>query len=540
MPPLPLPATACLLILDGWGLAAPAPGNAIAQANTPHFDRLWQTVPHTTLAASGLAVGLPPHWPGNSEVGHLTIGAGRTLPQSLSRINQSIDDGSLCEHAALQAALNSLQHTTKTLHVVGLVSDGGVHSHLDHLLALLTLAYNAEVPNVRVHAILDGRDVPPQSAMLYLEALEAHLLTLDYPPVSTVCGRYYAMDRDSRWERIQAAATNLTHGTGEKHLFSMNAVERAYAQGLKDEFLPPCTVDLTYPGIQKDDVLLFANFRADRMRQLVRALADPRFDAYERPPDPPRVRVWTLTDYGLNLPEPPLVLYPPEVIQDTLPQVLSANGLSQLHVAETEKYAHVTFFMNGGVEAPVEGEARCLIPSPAVATYDLAPEMSAEAVANRVIEAIEAQTHAVVIANLANADMVGHTGDLQATIRAVEVVDHQLGRIAAAIEAAQGLLLVVADHGNAEQMLDDDLEPVCAHTANPVPFLLLDARADSPFQRAVLSENGTLSQVAATLLACLGLPKEAKGSVPSHWSPSLVSHSPLAAALSAVDTPHPF
>jgi 2,3-bisphosphoglycerate-independent phosphoglycerate mutase len=459
-----------LVILDGWGCAPPSPGNAIAQANTPVFDRLSREFPHSTLNASGEAAGLPPGQMGNSEVGHLTIGAGRRLYQDLMRVNKAIEDGSFFENEALNAAFER----GRRVHLLGLVSHGGVHSHVDHVRALFRFAPE----KTYLHAFTDGRDVSPTSAA-------GDLAKLPLDRLSTVVGRYYAMDRDQRWERTGRAFDAITEGTGEVTKDPIGAIRSSYDRGVTDEFLEPIVV-AERPYLEHEDAAIFFNFRPDRGRQLSRLLLDAGFD------------LTTMTRYSDDLDCP--VAFEEVDVEGTLAETLSSAGVRQLHVAETEKYAHVTYFLNGGREAEWPGETRILVPSPRdVASYDHKPEMSAREAANRFCDEI-GDGYAFGIINFANPDMVGHTGSIPAAIKAVETTDECLGRVVDAVTAAGGVCLITADHGNAEQMIaDDGVSPHTAHTTNPVPFVVTEAGATV--------RDGELADLGPTALSLLGIGK---------------------------------
>jgi 2,3-bisphosphoglycerate-independent phosphoglycerate mutase len=461
-----------LVVLDGWGCAPPGPGNAVELAETPVFDRLWAEYPHTTLKASGEAVGLPAGQMGNSEVGHMTIGSGRVLDQDLQRINRAIEDGSFFENPALKAAFAK----GGDVHLLGLVSYGGVHSHLDHLKALLRFAPE----RTWIHAFTDGRDVSPTSAARDLAELPADR-------IATVVGRYYAMDRDQRWERTQRAYDAIVEGKGEVTQDPVAAVEASYARGVTDEFIEPIVLE-GQPRLTRADASIFFNFRPDRARQLTRKLLDGGFD------------LTTMTRYSDELDTP--VAFSPQTVDETMAQVLAENGLRQLHAAETEKYAHVTYFFNGGREEEWPGETRLMVPSPReVGTYDKKPEMSAPEVAARFCEALEQDGYSFAIVNFANPDMVGHTGVTPAVVKAVETTDACLGRVVEHVERLGGVTLVTADHGNAETMLEPDGQsPHTAHTSNPVPLVLTD-------REARLREGGELKDLVPTALAYLGLTK---------------------------------
>ncbi|MFN2633531.1 MAG: 2,3-bisphosphoglycerate-independent phosphoglycerate mutase [Thermoanaerobaculia bacterium] len=491
-----------LVICDGWGIAPPSRGNAITSARTPVFDRWIASCPATTLDASGEPVGLPAGLMGNSEVGHLNLGAGRMVPQDLLRIDLTLRDGSFFSNPALVAVAEAARAPGSTLHVMGLLSDGGVHSHVRHLFGLLELAQRARVPRVRVHAFTDGRDTPPRSALAYLAELEA-VLARTGGSIASVVGRYYAMDRDQHWERMALAWAALRNGDGRRAATAREAVENAYAAGESDEFIVPTVIGSEgspSPKISDGDAAVFFNFRADRARQLTRALADPAFDGFPRGPQPD-LTLATFTEYKKEFGLP--VAFPPVVLRKILAEVWGAHGIANLRVAETEKYAHVTYFFNGGVEAAFPGEERVLVPSWRGATYDLHPQMSAAEITAEVVRALEADRAPAYVVNYANADMVGHTGMIAETIAAIETLDACFGRLEAAADGAGAILAMTSDHGNAEQMLDETTgQPHTAHTANPVPFLLRGAPAVR-----LLREGGSLGDVAPTLLALQGIPE---------------------------------
>jgi 2,3-bisphosphoglycerate-independent phosphoglycerate mutase len=468
-----------LVVLDGWGCAPAGPGNAVELADTPVFDRLWETCPHTTLKASGEAVGLPPGQMGNSEVGHLTIGSGRVLFQDLMRVNKAIENGELFENPALTSAFERARERGANVHLLGLVSSGGVHSHIDHLRALLELAQREGMAErTWIHAFTDGRDVSPTSAV-------SDLAELPEEKIATVAGRYYAMDRDQRWERTERALGALLLGDeGVRGSDPVAEVQRSYDEGVTDEFIEPIVLD-GRPRIAKDDAVIFFNFRPDRARQLTQKLLASGFD------------VTTMTRYRDDFDAP--VAFPEQEVSEVIAEVLAENGIRQLHAAETEKYAHVTYFLNGGREKPFEGEDRILVPSPRdVPSYDFKPEMSAPEVADRFCRAIESDRYGFAVLNLANPDMVGHTGSIPAAVKAVETVDECLGHVVDAVERSGGVSLITADHGNAERMLDDQGKPHTAHTSNPVPLVLTDTSRS-------LAEGGELSDLAPTSLALLEL-----------------------------------
>ena len=460
-----------LVILDGWGCAPAGPGNAVELAETPNFDRLWRTFPHMTLKASGGAVGLPPGQMGNSEVGHLTIGSGRVLFQDLMRVNEAIEDGSFFENPALTAAF---EHGER-VHLLGLVSHGGVHSHIDHLRALLRFAPE----KTWIHAFTDGRDVSPHSA-------EHDLAELPVDRISTVTGRYYAMDRDGHWERTQRAFDAIVEGKGEEASDPIEAVRRSYERGITDEFIEPITITGRPRLRPARDTAIFFNFRPDRARQLSMKLVEAGAD------------ITTMTKYRSDLDVP--VALPEQEVQETLAEVLSEHGVRQLHVAETEKYAHVTYFFNGGREQEWAGETRILVPSPRdVASYDQKPEMSAGEATARFVEELDRDGYRFAVLNLANPDMVGHTGSIPAAVKAVETADECLGEIVEAVSRNGGVALITADHGNAEQMLErDGVSPHTAHTTNPVPLIVTDPEV-------TLANTGELSDLSPTVLGFLGL-----------------------------------
>jgi 2,3-bisphosphoglycerate-independent phosphoglycerate mutase len=494
------PSPVALIILDGWGIGRDEPGNAILTARTPVMDRLLMDCPNTTLLTSGEAVGLPAGQMGNSEVGHLNIGAGFVVYQWISRIDRAIDDGSLAADPTLNSAIAHCLAENRTLHIGGLVSDGGVHSHLRHIVAMIEIAATKGLSRVAMHAFTDGRDTSPTSGARFLAELESAMSRIGAGRIATVSGRYYAMDRDKRWERTRLAYEAIVSALGPRAKSAADAMRQSYADGVTDEFVLPTVVDPGYQGIEAGDVFLFANFRSDRGRQLTDALSSPSFTGFERLRNVAGIcRIITLTRYDADLPVE--IIFEPHDVTQPLAKVIADNGLRQFHCAETEKYPHVTFFLNGGREDPFPGEDRVLIPSPKVATYDLQPEMSAEPVTDATVEAIRSGDYAFVIVNFANCDMVGHTGDFEATVKAVETVDTQLGRVLAAVESASGCALVIADHGNAEEMINRETGgPMTAHTTNPVPCVLVGAGNLS------LSDGSVLSAVGPTILELLDLP----------------------------------
>ncbi|HZK24012.1 MAG TPA: 2,3-bisphosphoglycerate-independent phosphoglycerate mutase [Oscillospiraceae bacterium] len=499
------PRPLALIILDGWGLGAEDEGNAICQAQTPFFDSLWATYPTTSLMASGQAVGLPAGQMGNSEVGHLNIGAGRIVYQDLSRISKAISEGSFCENEKLLTVMQQVRESDSALHLMGLLSDGGVHSHIQHLFALLEMAKREQVKKVFIHAILDGRDVGPTSARQYLAALEEKMAQLGVGAVATVSGRYYTMDRDQRWERVKRAYRAMVYGEGPVAACALHALESAYDREETDEFVSPTVIlqgEHPVSTINALDSIIFFNFRPDRARQITRTFTEENFSCFDRGQAPPFPLFTCMTQYAEDIKVP--VAFPPEHPRQTLGEVVAAAGLRQLRIAETEKYAHVTFFFSGGEETPFAGEERILIPSPKVPTYNLQPEMSALQVTARVIEEIKRGVHDLIVLNYANSDMVGHTGVLEATVCAVEKVDDYLREVVEAVLAAGGAALITADHGNAEQMTAGQTEhPFTAHTANPVPFIYVST---TPRR---LHSQGILADVAPTILELLALPKPA-------------------------------
>jgi 2,3-bisphosphoglycerate-independent phosphoglycerate mutase len=489
---LPVPR-AVLIVLDGWGLAEPGPGNAVSQARTPVFDELWSAYPTTTLTACGRAVGLPEGQMGNSEVGHLNLGAGSVVMQDLTRIDAAAESGAFAENEALRAAFTSGER----VHVIGLVSDGGVHSSLEHLHALVALAAELEVPDLVVHAFTDGRDTLPKSGAGFLEQVEAWMAESRRGRIGSVVGRYYAMDRDRRWDRVKLAYDLLVHGRADHHADSAaEAARAAYERDETDEFITPVLVG-EEARIRPGDSVLGLNFRPDRMREITRALAEPDFTEFDREGGEPVERYTTMTEYEEGWPYP--VAFPPERPQTTIAAVIAGRGERQLHVAETEKYPHVTYFFNGGEEAPLSGERRELVPSPRdVPTYDHKPQMSAREAAAAFVEAWRSDSPTFAIINFANADMVGHTGVIEAAVAAVETVDESLGRVLAAVRESDGVCVVTADHGNADHMLEPDGSPNTAHSLNPVPLIVT-----APSIR--LREGGVLADVAPTVLELLGI-----------------------------------
>ena len=490
---------AVLVIMDGFGIAPPSDGNAISRAATPRLDAIFAENPYTTLSASGMSVGLPEGQMGNSEVGHTNIGAGRVVFQDLPRISNAIKDGSFFENPAYVEAMDNAKRSGKALHILGLLSDGGVHSHIDHIFAALDMAKRRGLERVYVHCFLDGRDVPPTSGAGYVSRLCEKCAELGNAKVADLQGRVYAMDRDKRWDRVELAYNAMVCGEGEFCGSPVEAVEKSYAQGVTDEFVKP-VVCCNEGRIESGDSVIFMNFRPDRTREITWALTLPDFDGFER-----KKTVYPLSyvctaryDETLTLP----VAFPPEDICDTLGETVAAKGLKQFRVAETEKYAHVTFFFNGGVEKPEKGEERCLVPSPKqFPTYDLIPEMSAAAVADKCVEAIKSDEYALIVCNFANCDMVGHTGVMDAAVKAVETVDACMGRIYDAVRSMPDtVLLITADHGNADCMVGADGKVNTAHTTNPVPFAVCR-------KGLALQGGGKLADIAPTILEIMDIQK---------------------------------
>ena len=499
-----------LMILDGYGLNDRVEGNAIKQANTPVMDKLMAEYPYVKGLASGMAVGLPEGQMGNSEVGHLNMGAGRIVYQELTRITKEIQDGDFFKNEALLHAVKNAKENGSALHLFGLLSDGGVHSHITHLFGLLELAKKEGLEKVYVHCFLDGRDTPPQSGKGYVQELTDKLAELGVGKIATVMGRYYAMDRDNRWDRVERAYNAITKGLGVSAESGVAAVQNSYNNGKNDEFVEPAVVmenGKPVATVQDGDSVIFFNFRPDRAREITRAFCCDDFDGFAR-----EKRIQTtyvcFTDYDETIPNKEVAFHK-VAITNTFGEFLAAHGLKQARIAETEKYAHVTFFFNGGVEEPNEGEDRILVKSPKVATYDLKPEMSAPEVCEKLVGAIKSQKYDVIIINFANPDMVGHTGVQKAAIQAIEVVDGCVGKAVDAIKEVNGQLFICADHGNAEQLIDYETgAPFTAHTTNPVPFILVNA--DPSY---TLREGGCLADIAPTLIELMGMeyPKEMTG-----------------------------
>ncbi|GAA5187158.1 2,3-bisphosphoglycerate-independent phosphoglycerate mutase [Ferrimonas gelatinilytica] len=487
-----------LLILDGWGAREATPDNAIAAAHTPNLDRLFAESASGLISASGLDVGLPEGQMGNSEVGHINIGAGRVVYQELTRIGKAIDDGEFNHNPALVEAIEAAKAKDGAVHIMGLLSPGGVHSHEDHIEAMIRLAADRGVERLYLHAFLDGRDTPPRSAEASLSRFSELFAKLGRGKIATLVGRYYAMDRDQRWERVEKAYRLLTGGQGEQQATdAVTGLEAAYGRDENDEFVAPTVIGDAVP-MQDGDALIFMNFRADRARQLTRAFVDDSFDGFQRQVRPRLCGMVMLTQYAANIET--ACAFPPTDLVNTLGETLSRAGKRQLRISETEKYAHVTFFFNGGVETPFDGEDRCLIDSPKVATYDLAPAMSSEALTDQLVAAIEAGQHDVIICNYPNGDMVGHTGDFDAAVKACEAVDRCIGRVITALQKVGGECLITADHGNAEQMKDARTgQAHTAHTSEPVPLIYVGRPGE-------IRSGGTLSDIAPTILTLMEMP----------------------------------
>ena len=489
-----------LMILDGWGVAPASDVNAATLAQTPNLDRCFAEFPNTTLEASGMEVGLPEGQIGNSEVGHLNIGAGRIIYQSLTRITKAIKDGDFFANEVLCACMDKTKNAGKALHLMGLLSDGGVHSNINHLIALLEMAKARGLEKVYVHAFLDGRDVPPKSAVGFIKQLQVAIAGMEFGKIATVMGRYYAMDRDNRWDRLEKAYKTLVFGEGKLVADPVQGVEASYEAGVTDEFVEPLVVEGVDAKITSGDGIIFFNFRPDRARQITRALNDAEFPHFERPASALPVNFVCMTQYDATIDAP--VAYPPEEYNDTLGEVLAKEGKHQLRIAETEKYAHVTFFFNGGVEEPNLNEERVLINSPKVATYNLQPEMSAYDVTNALLAELDKDKFDVVVLNYANPDMVGHTGVLPAAIKAMEAVDECVGKVVDKVLSLGGSVCITADHGNLEKMAEADGTPHTAHTTNVVPFILVSNEEHK-------LHSGVLADIAPTMLELLNIEKPA-------------------------------
>lgn len=503
------PKPVALIILDGFGLRDDVTGNAVAQANKPNYDRYWSTYPHTTLTASGEAVGLPEGQMGNSEVGHLNIGAGRIVYQDLTRISKSIRDGEFFDNETILGAVRHVKSNSKKLHLYGLLSDGGVHSHIEHLFALLDLAKKEELEEVYIHAFLDGRDVSPDSAKGYLERLQAKIEEVGVGRIATVQGRYYAMDRDKRWERTEKSYRAMVYGEGPKYTNPVQAVVESYEKSVYDEFVMPTVIvdgeNKPVGLVESEDAVIFFNFRPDRAIQLSQVFTNEDFRGFDRGEHHP-VNLYFVCLTLFSETVGGFVAYSPKNLDNTLGEVLAQNNKKQLRTAETEKYPHVTFFFSGGRDAELPGETRVLINSPKVATYDLKPEMSAYELAESTVREIESDKHDAIILNFANPDMVGHSGMLEPTIKAVEATDECLGKVVEAVLAKGGVCIITADHGNADMVFDENGRPFTAHTTNPVPLIVTRAGE-------TLREGGILADIAPTFLDLMELakPKEMTG-----------------------------
>ncbi|HWQ77267.1 MAG TPA: 2,3-bisphosphoglycerate-independent phosphoglycerate mutase [Anaerovoracaceae bacterium] len=495
-----------LMILDGYGVGSECRGNAIKQADKKNIDALFEKYPNTVIGASGMDVGLPEGQMGNSEVGHLNMGAGRIVYQELTKITKEIKDGLFFHNIALETAIDHALANNSALHLLGLVSDGGVHSHITHLYALVDMAKEKGLKKLYIHALLDGRDVPPQSSGIYLEMLENYLKKAGIGQIALISGRYYGMDRDNRWERVRKFYDAMTLGVGEQAGSAAAALENSYEKGENDEFVLPsliCKENGEAITVKDDDSIIMFNFRPDRAREITRCFVDPKFNGFNRTKVISNLHYVCMTQYDAEMPNVH-VAFPPQSLKNTLGEYLSGLDLKQLRIAETEKYAHVTFFFNGGVEAPNNGEDRILIPSPKVATYDLQPEMSAFSVTEKVIQMIKENYYDVIILNFANPDMVGHTGVMEAAVKAIEALDKCVPRVVEAVLELGGQMIITADHGNADCMLDEEGEVMTAHSLNPVPFLVASQ------EPVILMEDGVLADVAPTLLDLMEIEKPAE------------------------------
>nr|AUG32124.1 phosphoglyceromutase [Paulinella longichromatophora] len=494
-----------LAILDGWGFSEDATYNAIQHAETPVMDSLWSNYPHSLIQASGTDVGLPDDQMGNSEVGHLTIGAGRTIRQELVRIGRAVEKDCFGTNKVLLNIAEKLRENNKTLHLLGLCSDGGVHSHISHLCGLLRWAAAQGLKKVSIHVITDGRDTPPESAKIFLRQIQQTIDSCEVGEISTLCGRYWIMDRDNRWDRIEKAYRLLCNTTHGCNIDPIEAIKKSYDAGIKDEFLEP--IRLKGEVLSDGDGLICFNFRPDRIRQIVQALALSDFESFNRS-ELPTLNIATFTQYEASLPVN--VAFPPDSVNGLLGQVVADHGLRQYRIAETEKYPHITYFMNGGIERPFLNEDRYLVPSPRVATYDEEPAMAADILTTNCISAIEEGVYSLIVINYANPDMVGHTGKMDATIEAITTVDHCIGQLKEVIENVGGCLIITADHGNAELMQDEDGQAWTSHTTNPVPIIIVQSKKQQQFSRKTvlrLRQGGGLADIAPTLLEIIGLPQ---------------------------------
>jgi 2,3-bisphosphoglycerate-independent phosphoglycerate mutase len=522
-------APVVLVILDGWGYRPDIHGNAISQANTPNIDSLWAAYPHTLIDTSGRAVGLPDGQMGNSEVGHLNIGAGRIVPQELVRISDAVKDGSILANPALIRVCEDVNQRQSKLHILGLCSDGGVHSHLDHLIGLLQLARDRHITEVCLHVITDGRDTDPRDGLLAVEKIEKAIAEIGVGKIVTISGRYYALDRDNRWDRVQLAYDVMKQAGDGNGKTAIKVLTDSYAQDKTDEFISPTRIA---PGaIESGDGVIFFNFRPDRARQLTSAFVNPQFTGFIRKQITP-LTFATFTQYDSTLPV--LVAFEPQQLQNLLGEVIAARGLQQFRVAETEKYAHVTYFFNGGREEPLAGEDRELIPSPQVSTYDRAPAMSAAAVTNTVLAAVAKQQYALIVVNYANPDMVGHTGKMAPTIQAIETVDTCLGKLLEGVSKVGGTTIITADHGNAEYMCDEQGNPWTAHTTSQVPLILVEGerrQLQGHGTDVTLREDGKLADLAPTILEILQIPQPVEMTGKSMVVPALMEFQPTRAPM---------
>ncbi len=484
-----------LIVMDGWGLAEPSEGNAVHLANTENFEKLKERYPYNTLQAAGMGVGLPEGQMGNSEVGHLNLGAGRVVYQSLTRIHKAIEDGTFFENAPYNAAFDHVNKNNSKLHVMGLLSDGGVHSHIDHFKAMIDFAQKKGVEDIFIHAFLDGRDVPPQSAVSYIEELEAYMREVDLGAIASVHGRYYAMDRDKNWDRIRKSYDILTEAKGRTAESAKSGIESSYEEGVNDEFVVPFSVDAR-GTIDENDAVVFMNFRPDRAIQMSTALTNPDASGLDAPKRFDNLHFVSTMHYAEQVKGS--IAFGLQKLDDVYGDVISRAGLNQLRIAETEKYAHVTFFFDGGEDREIENSKRVLINSPGVATYDMKPEMSAHEVTDKVLDELESGAHDTIILNYANCDMVGHTGDIQAAIKAVETTDECVGKVVDKVESLGGVAIVTADHGNAEKMLDGEGGSHTAHTSSLVPIVITDTSIE-------IRDGGILGDIAPTMLEYLGV-----------------------------------
>lgn len=491
-----------LVIMDGYGIAPAGKENAVASANTPNLDKIFAENPYTTIGASGMAVGLPDGQMGNSEVGHTNMGAGRIVYQDLTRITKAIAEGEFDKNEVLLSAIDNVKTNNSALHIMGLLSNGGVHSFNGHLYALLEMAKKQGIEKVFIHAFMDGRDVPPSSGKDFVEECVANMEEIGIGQIATIEGRYYAMDRDNNWDRVEKAYAAMVYGEGNKACCAKKAMENSYAEGITDEFVIPTVIDGAEP-IKPNDSVIFINFRPDRAREITRTFVDSDFKGFSRKNGMVPVKFVCMTEYDSTMPNVEIA-FKPQSLENTFGQYLASKGKTQLRIAETEKYAHVTFFFNGGIEAPYEGEDRVLVASPKVATYDLQPEMSAPEVCEKVVENIKSGKYDAIILNFANCDMVGHTGVFEAAVKAVETVDDCVGKVVEAIKEMNGIAVITADHGNADKMVDTDGSPFTAHTTNLVPLCVVG------YDCKLKQEGGNLADIAPTMLQMMNLPQPAE------------------------------